>query len=476
MKKRKIRILLCVLGAVLSLAACAGDENQGNGNNSQMASENNGAQSDQNGQNDQDNQSRPVNSAQGQVYYLSFKPESAEIWEGLARSYTEETGVPVKVVTAASNTYEQTLMSEIANKDAPTLFQINGPTGYRNWKEYCADLKECQLYEWLLDKDLAITGEDGGIYGIPYVVEGYGIIYNDAIMSRYIGLENAKISSVDEINNFNKLKEVVEDMQARKEQLGIQGVFASTSLMPGEQWRWQTHLANIAVAYEYEDRGVTDTDELQFTYADNVKNLFDLYIQNSCTAPGLLGNKSVDDSMAEFALGQVAMVQNGNWAWSQISKVSGNTVLEENVKFLPLYCGIQGEENQGLCIGTENYFCINKEASKEDQQATMDFIEWLFASAMGKKAVVEDLGMIAPFSTFTEEEKPDDPLAKEVIRYMEDDSKKTIKWHFTTFPSLQFKDNLGAALLEYASGSMSWEDIKEQVVRDWAEEKAAVQE
>ncbi|MCM1569723.1 MAG: ABC transporter substrate-binding protein [Roseburia sp.] len=475
MKIKKSGLLLGMMWAMLSLAACGGDDNknQGNGNNSQMASDNTG---NNDGQDNQNDQSQPAGSAKGQVYYLSFKPESAEVWESLAASYTAETGVPVKVVTAASNTYEQTLMSEIANTDAPTLFQINGPIGYRNWKEYCADLRECQLYEWLLDKELAITGEDGGVYGIPYVVEGYGIIYNDAIMSQYIGLENARISSVEEITNFSVLKEVVEDMQARKDELGIQGVFASTSLMPGEQWRWQTHLANIPVAYEYEDKGVTDAATLDFTYAENMKNLFDLYIQNSITAPGLLGNKSVEDSMAEFALGQVAMVQNGNWAWSQISQVDGNTVSQENVKFLPLYSGIEGEENQGLCIGTENYFSINSQASQEDQEATMDFIEWLFASATGKQAVVEDLGLLAPFSTFSEEEKPDDPLAKEVLRYMEDDTKKTIVWHFTTFPSLQFKDNLGAALLEYASGSMSWDDLKQQVIEDWAEEKAAVQE
>ena len=66
-----------------------------------------------------------------------------------------------------------------------------------------------------MDKSLAITGEDGGVYGIPYVVEGYGIIYNDAIMQKYFALDGAKAASMDEINNFAKLKEVVEDMQAK---------------------------------------------------------------------------------------------------------------------------------------------------------------------------------------------------------------------------------------------------------------------
>ena len=308
-----------------------------------------------------------------------------------------------------------------------------------------------------MDKSLAITGEDGGVYGIPYVVEGYGIIYNDAIMQKYFALDGAKAASMDEINNFAKLKEVVEDMQAKKDELGIEGVFASTSLTPGEDWRWQTHLANIPVYYEFKDKGITDTDNLEFTYSDNFKNIFDLYINNSCTAPGLLGSKSVDDSMAEFALGQAAMVQNGNWGWSQINGVDGNTVKAEDVKFLPIYTGVEGEENQGLCTGTENFFCINKEASAEDQAASIAFVEWLFSSETGKAAVTNDLGFIAPFDTFSDDEKPTDPLAQEVLRYMADTSKTSVSWNFTSFPSQQFKDDFGAALLEYASGSIDWD-------------------
>lgn len=409
----------------------------------------------------------------GSVYYLNFKPEVDEVWQSLAKQYTEETGVPVKVVTAASGTYEQTLMSEVANTDAPTLFQINGPVGYQNWKDYCLDLKDTDLYSWLLDKSLAVEGEDGGVYGIPYVVEGYGIIYNNAIMEKYFAMDGAKAASVDEIKNFDTLKAVVEDMQSKAADLGIEGVFASTSLLPGEDWRWQTHLANVPVYYEYKDKGITDTDALEFTYSDNYKNIFDLYINNSCTAPGLLGSKSVDDSMAEFALGKAAMVQNGNWGWGQISGVEGNTVAEADVKFLPIYTGVKGEETQGLCTGTENFFCINSQVSPENQAASIAFVEWLFSSDTGKAAVTNDLGFIAPFNTFADDEKPTDPLAQEVIKYMADSSLTSVAWNFTSFPSQTFKDDFGAALLEYASGSMEWDDVKKLVVDEWASEKAA---
>lgn len=411
----------------------------------------------------------------GKVYYLNFKPEVDDKWQEIAEAYMDETGVEVKVVTAASGTYEEVLKSEIAGQDAPTLFQINGPVGYSNWKDYCLDLTNSELYNALSDKGLAVTGADGGVYGVPYTVESYGIIYNDAIMQAYFATDGAKAASIDEINSFDKLKEVVEDMTAKKDELGIDGVFASTSLLPGEDWRWQTHLANVPVYYEYKDNGVSDMDEIAFTYSDNFKNIFDLYINNSTCAPGLLGSKAVTDSMAEFALGQCAMVQNGNWAWGQISEVEGNTVAEENVKFMPVYTGVAGEENQGLCTGTENFWCVNSQASEADQKATLDFVNWMISSDTGKDYMVNGLGNAAPFTTFGDDEKPTDPLAKEMYNYMES-GKTSVTWNFTTFPSQAFKDDFGAALLEYCNGNMTWDEVKDLVVTRWAEEKSATVE
>lgn len=414
------------------------------------------------------------------VRYLNFKPESAAVYEEIAREYETETGKKVIVESAANNSYEQTLMAKMATSEAPTLFQINGPKGYAAWKDYCADLSDTELYKHLTDKSMAVTSE-GKVYGIPYVVEGYGIIYNDEIMQKYFALadKGTEFKSMDEINSFDKLKRLAEDMQSKKAALGIEGVFASTSLKPGEDWRWQTHLANIPIYYEFKNGNVDLTSDatktIKFSYAQNYKNIFDLYVNNSTVDPKTLGNKIVDDSMAEFALGKCAMVQNGNWAWSQISSVSGNKVKEENIKYLPIYTGVEGEENQGLCIGTENFYAINSQASEEEQKAAADFIYWLYSSDTGKKLVTEKLGFIAPFDTFTDEERPTDPLAKEVTRWMNKEGINSIPWDFTVFPSVTFKDNFGAALLQYVQGTKKWEDVTNLVVTDWANESKAIE-
>ncbi len=415
-----------------------------------------------------------------QVYYLNFKPESARVYEEIARAYEEETGVRLKVVTAAANTYEQTLKSEIAKKDAPTIFQVNGPIGFNEWRDYCTDLKGTQLYSILSDKSLAIS-EGNGVYAIPYVVEGYGIIYNAEILDRYFALNNRQneVDSIEEIDSFEDLKRVVEDMTAHKSELGIEGVFGSTSLSAGEDWRWQTHLMNLPLFYEFSENGNysdptlagINTTDIAFKYAENYKNIFDLYINNSATDKGLLGSKSVADSMAEFALGRVAMIQNGNWAWSQISEVKGNTVKEESIKFLPIYTGIEGEEEQGLCVGTENYLAINSKATPEQQQAAIDFLVWLFTSEKGKSYVTNNLGFLTPFNTFSEDEQPNDPLARELIRYMNSDKVTSVPWIFTSFPSENFKTEIGNLLLSYAQGSKTFEEVKKSAIDLWKRER-----
>lgn len=412
------------------------------------------------------------------IRFLNFKPEIATVYDEIAEAYKKEKGVTVIVETAASGNYESTLTAKMATAEAPTIFQINGPKGYLSWKDYCADLKDTELYEHLTEKKLAITSGDG-VYGIPYVIEGYGIIYNKAITDKYFALSDkaTNYTSMDEIKSFAALKALVEDMQSKKDQLGIQGVFSSTSLKTGEDWRWQTHLANLPVYYEFKDNNVDltsdATKEITFKYSDNFRQLFDLYLGNSVTDKKQLGSKIVDESMAEFAQGKSAMVQNGNWAWSQISNISGNVVKEEDIKFLPMYMGIGDEEKQGLAIGTENFLCINSKASEAEQKAAEDFLYWLYSSDTGKDYVTNELDFIAPFDTFEDGENPTDPLALELLSWMKKDGVETIPWDFTVFPSQNFKDAFGAALLQYAQGTKSWQEVRDLMVSKWKSEAAA---
>ena len=406
--------------------------------------------------------------AKGSVYYLNFKPEQATQWEDLAKIYTEQTGVEVNVLTAASGTYESTLKSEMAKDEVPTLFQVNGPVGLATWKDYCLDLKDSDVYSHLKSDDFALKDGDS-VYGLAYVIETYGIIYNKALLADYCALDGAVIKDASEITSFDTLKAVTDDIQARKDELGVEGAFTSAGMDSSSDWRFKTHLANLPIYYEYKADGISSTDAIKGTYLDNYKAIWDLYITDATCEPTMLASMTGEDAASEFALGEAVFYQNGTWAYGDIT---GNEVADEDLGMLPIYIGAEGEENQGLCTGSENYWCVNSKAPEEDIQATLDFLNWVVTSDEGRNSLAKEMGFTTPFDTFTEEYVADNPLLDAANAYI-DAGKTSVAWCFTTMPSENWKNGVGSALLEYAQGTGEWDGVVSAFVDGWATEYAA---
>lgn len=405
--------------------------------------------------------------ATGKVYYLNFKPEQADQWVELAKQYTDETGVQVDVQTAASGTYESQLKSEMAKDEAPTLFQVNGPVGLATWKDYCYDLSDSAVYKDVSSDDYVLKDGDQ-VLGLAYVIETYGIIYNKAILNDYFAADWSTVKSIDDLNNFEALKAVAEEIQAHKDELGVQGAFTSAGMDSSSDWRFKTHLANLPIYYEYKDEGITSTDAIKGTYLDNYKQIWDLYLNNATCDPSMISSKTAEDANAEFSLGEAVFYQNGTWAYND---VKGNEVADEDMGMLPIYIGVEGEEDQGLCTGSENYWCVNKNASEEDIQATLDFMKWVVESDEGRDMLANEMGFVTPFTTFADY-LPSNPLVQANEEYNEA-GKTPVSWNFTTMPSENWKNNVGSALLEYAQGTGDWDGVVSAFVDGWATEYAA---
>lgn len=403
----------------------------------------------------------------GSVYYLNFKPEADAQWQELAQIYEEETGVEVTVVTAASGQYETTLKSEMGKSEAPTLFQVNGPVGLASWKDYCADLSDTEIYKQLTSEDFALKDGDK-VAGIGYVIESYGIICNKKLLAE-AGY------SVDDIKCFADLKNVAEDITARRDELGFDA-FTSAGMDGSSDWRFKTHLANLPVYYEYQADGINNTNAIKGTYLDNYRQIWDLYINNSTTDPKQLSVKTGDDAVAEFVSEKAVFYQNGTWAYSDISSIG-----DENLGMIPIYIGVDGEENQGLCTGTENYWCINSKASEADIKATEDFIAWVATDDTALKAVcgsqgampsgADGMGFVTPFKKNLES---DNLLVNIASQYVAD-GKTPVSWNFTTMPSETWKNEVGSALTVYASDQTdaNWDLVKKAFVEGWATESQA---
>ena len=393
----------------------------------------------------------------GSVYYLNFKPEVAEAWEELAAAYTAETGVEVTVITAASGTYEDTLKSEIVKTEAPTLFQVNGPIGLNTWKDYCYDLSGSAFYGELTNDAFALKDGDA-VLAVAYLTETYGLITNTAL------LEKAGYSVAD-ITNFETLKAVAEDITARKDELGF-SAFTSAGMDSSSDWRFKTHLANMPIYYEYLADGITSTDAIKGTYLDNYKAIWDLYINNATCEPTTLAAKTGSDAEAEFQLEEAVFFQNGDWEYGAVSEY----IPDENLTMLPIYIGVEGEENQGLCTGTENFLCVNAKASEADIQATLDFLYWLVTSETGTTTLADTMGFDIPFKAAKESANYFKQVAAESVAA----GKTPVTWNFTTMPSENWKNGVGAALTDYAQGTGDWDAVVTAFVDGWAAESAAV--
>ena len=229
-------------------------------------------------------------------------------------------------------------------------------------------------------------------------------------------------------------------------------------------WRFKTHLANLPIYYEYKADGITSTDAIKGTYLDNYKQIFDLYITDSTCEPTLLASKTANDATAEFVNGEAVFYQNGTWEYNNISSIG-----DENLGMLPIYIGAEGEENQGLCTGSENYWCVNKNASEEDIQATIDFLTWVITSDEGRKSMSQDMGFVTPFDTFTGEYAASNPLLEDADAYISA-GKTPVDWCFSTMPSENWKNGVGSALTAYAAGTGTWDDVVTAFVDGWATE------
>lgn len=478
MKKKLVSTLLCVAMVSSLLAGCGGSGNAPAADSgSDAAEETTGAEdtSDADASGDEtaaDSGAAASSDYSGTVRMLNFKPEISDAMQEVAAAYTAETGIDIQIETAASGQYESTLTARMDSSEAPGIFVVENVTALGNWKEYCRDWSDTELYSYVTDQAYTMQ-EDGKVLALCYVLEGWGIIVNSEITDAYFASPNksTEYTSLDDLYTFDALKAVVEDMTAMKDELGIEGVFGSTSLKQGDDWRYQTHLMNVPLYWEWG----ADVDingpvpEFNFTEAETFKNILDLYLNNSVIEPSLVGTKTVDDSMAEFALGKCAMIQNGDWAWNTILNTEGKVVQDDKVRFIPITTGVEGEDKMGLCVGGSQSFCINSQLPEEDQLAAIDFLTWLFSSETGKNLVAQKLQLVTPFSCMEGAEYTNPLFGSE--NEISAAGKIAYSTTCNLIPDQTWKDDFGASLLMYAQGQKSWDDVVADAVAEWAVER-----
>ena len=399
--------------------------------------------------------------ATGSVYWLNFKPESDEDLQTLAAKYTEATGVPVKVVTAASGTYNETLTAEMDKSAAPTLFVVGNSAAVDTWGEYCYDLTDTAVAKELNTDAYNLYDADGKLCSIGYCYESIGIIVNTDL------LEKAG-HSIDEIKNFETLKAVAEDIHANAGTLGFDA-FTSSGMDGSSSWRFTGHLVNADLYYEARDDGWEAGPcpaTITGAYLDNFKNLWDLYINNSATDPKELATGGFD-AEAEFVNGEAVFYQNGSWEYGACSALG-----DDNITIIPFYCGVEGEEKAGLNCGTENCWAVNANASDEDIQATLDFMYWLVTDQEASALLNNTWGALP----YTHAATSDNKFLAAANDYANAGC-YVMTWAFNYEPNVdEYRAGLVAAMNQYDAdqSDANWELVKTAFVDGWAAQYAAI--
>ncbi|MDY5002355.1 MAG: ABC transporter substrate-binding protein [Eubacteriales bacterium] len=392
---------------------------------------------------------------EGSVYYLNFKPEADAAWQALAQKYTELTGVDVKVVTAASGTYNDVLTAEMDKENPPTLFQCGNAGAIKTWGEFCYDLSKTDFYKEMTTDDFNLYGENGELLAAGYCYEAFGIIVNKALLKQ-AGYE------ITDIKDFASLKQIADDIHARAEELGFDA-FSAAGLDDSSSWRFSGHLANMPLFYQFRDDNIkSQPATITDAYLDNFKNIWDLYTTDSATTGAALLTSTGDESTAQFGNGQAVFYQNGTWEYSNL--ISNFNMKPEDLAMIPIYCGVEGEEKAALCCGTENCWSVNKNAAEEDIEATLEFMKWVVTSEEGTTMMAEQFGP-CPFKKAKE---PENVFFADANKYIANGN-YVVTWAFNYTPSVEnWRAGVVDALSKYVSGTGDWEAVVNAFVNGWA--------
>lgn len=389
----------------------------------------------------------------GRVYWLNFKPESDEVLQEVAKMYTEETGVEVKVLTAASGTYNQTLLAEMDKAEAPTLFVIGNQNAVKEWKDYALNLKDSAIAKELNTDAYNMYDADGNLVSIGYCYECYGIIVNPTL------IEKAGYT-MDDLKNFEGLKKVAEDIHKRAKELGFDA-FSASDMDDSSSWRFTGHMANLEYYYESRDAGGWKEcpAEIKGTYMENFKNLYDLCINNSMTPAKELATGG-HDAQNQFKTGKAAFYVNGSWEYSAVAEAVPNATM------IPYYAGVKGEEKAGLNCGTENYWAINSKVSEADQKATMDFMVWCVTNEEASRKLVDTFGVM-PYKSAAESTNG---FLAAANKYSADGC-YVMDWATNYQPNVdEYRKALVSALNAYNADQTeaNWEKVETAFVDGWA--------
>lgn len=356
-----------------------------------------------------------------EVTLFSLKVEIDPALQKYAQKYMEtHPGVKVKIESLGGGAdYAGVLKSKKQAGQMPSIFQIEGQSGYDLWAEDIADISAAKFNEHTVH---AFKNPDGVSVGFPVAIEGYGLGYNKDILDK-AGVDPASL------NTFAGIQAAFEKLDAMKADLGLDAVVASAASISGGMW-WSMgqHVWNVYYTggLEYTDRslidmamkeGKVDKERLD-QFAKYVKLLMDYSDQR------VLTSGSYNDQISAFATEKTAFICQGNWTDPNMQQLD----VKFNMGYAP-HAFLETEDN-GILISPPSWWVVNAKASDAEKQAAMDFLDSIALTEDGAEFMVKDAGMVPAFDNVTLE--PSGQFSRELIRYNKQGGNHN--WYFALQP------------------------------------------
>ena len=381
------------------------------------------------------------------VRFLTTIPGTEKSFRSLAKAYTEQTGVPVEIIFAG----DEELTQLLAGPEAPTAFTA---AAGQLPLDYALPLDGSKLAGELLTQEFTVRHSDGTLAALPLELGVYGLLVNVTLL-RQAGYR------LEDIHSFETLKTVAEDIQSRSVALGFDA-FTAAGLSPSSL-RFSGELVSLPLYYEFQEAGTTETPPaITGKYLDHLRSIFDLYLANAPADPRFLSRIDDEESRIAFTSSLAVFYQGGSWEYAELSRAV------EELAVIPIYCGIPGEEQSGLCMDALHHWAVNAQASPEDQAASLDFLYYLVTDRQAIAVMADLFGGICYRSAPIH---PNPILAAALEQLAQ--GRPSVTWAYRLAPNpAQWRRTVVTALTAYAEdpSDKTWAIVTDTIVDGWAYE------
>jgi raffinose/stachyose/melibiose transport system substrate-binding protein len=370
------------------------------------------------------------------IVIFQSKVEITTQLEAAAKAYQGETGVEVEVWSTTGDDYFHQLRTRIANNQGPTLFSLTPGAEAAQVANYLEDLGGLPFVKDIAPAMLTKAGEK--VVGIPYTVEGFGMVYNKSLINPA------------GVRDYDSFVNMLQDQKAR----GINGFGLSQ-----ESYFLIGHILNTPFAVmpdmeQYMDRlakgevKMADTAEFQ-EFARFYAAIRD-YSYNPLEV-------NYDRECGDFATGKTASIHQGNWSYGMFADYPLN--FEMGLMPFPLL------GNDKLAVSVPTVWSVNNQVPEAQRQLAKDFLIWLYTAETGKRYLTEEFGFIPVVKGVTSSTL--DPLSAEVSRYATEG--KTIPWATNFYPAGIVDVHLVPVAQQFFTSKQSPQDFLAALDKAWAQ-------